>query len=197
MAARQAPGRAALDGAVGTLAVVVTGGAALLLGRVVEGWVGCVVVGWVVVGWVVVGCVVVGWVVVDCVVVVVAVVVVVVVSEDDALVLDDEDDGGGGGAGTTVVVSCPSVPWVTVVMGAAGEGPIEYVVLVSVTGVESLDVLVRVTARPPAASSAAAAAAPNRMGGRLYQARGSGPRSGRSSSGANATSGRAPVAPVG
>ncbi len=40
----------------------------------------------------------------------------------------------------------------------------------SVTGVDGPDVLVRVTANPPIASRAAAAAAPNRMGGRLYQA---------------------------
>jgi hypothetical protein len=45
----------------------------------------------------------------------------------------------------------------------------------SVTGVESVDVLVSVTASPPTASSAAAAAAPKSSGGRLYQ--GSGPGS--------------------
>lgn len=68
--------------------------------------------------------------------------------------------------------------------------------LVSVTGVESPDVLVSVTARPPAARSAATAAAPNRIGGRLYQGSGAGPASYISSSWLNSTGGRAAVAPA-
>ena len=148
---------------VGSATVVVGGGCVV---------VGCVVVGWVVVGWVVVVVVVVGVVVVVVVVVVVGVVVVVV----GAVVVV----GGGGGGGTTVVLGRPSGP-VTVIVcevagvgGCAGDGSVETVVAVSVTGPVLPLVLVRVTARPPIASSAAAAAAPNRIGGRLYQGSGSG-----------------------
>ena len=72
--------------------------------------------------------------------------------------------------------------------------PVEEIVTTSVTVPLSVELPVSCTAaNPPTASSAAAAAAPKRIGGRLYQGRGS--ESGRSSSSswAKAISGRAPV----
>ena len=81
---------------------------------------------------------------------------------------------------TTVVVGWPSEPVIVTVVGAADvgggsvDGPMENVVLVSVTGPSTPLPLVSVTARPAMASTAAAAAAPNRIGGRLYQGSGAG-----------------------
>ncbi len=89
------------------------------------------------------------------------------------------DDDGGGGV-TMVVVGWPSEPVTVTVVGSADvgggsdDGPMEKVVLVSVTGPSTPLPLVNVIARPPIASTAAAAAAPNRIGGRLYQGRGGG-----------------------
>ena len=117
-------------------------------------------------------------VVVVAVVVVVVAVVVVVVGLVVVVVVAVVDEGGGGG--NTVVVGRPSSPvTVTVcevagVVGWPGDGSVEMVVAVSVTGPLSLLVLVSVYARPPTASSAAAAAAPNSIGGRLYQGSGCG-----------------------